>query len=294
MTTLREAFQEASSFLEKCQIDDPAFEAEWLITALLDCTRTQLFLSWEHQLSTEQIQQLHGWLHRRCKQEPLQYIVGKQSFYGRDFIVNPAVLIPRPETEGLVERVIQLISDNFASDESLYLVDVGTGSGAIAITCALELPQLQVIAIDRSSAALEVAKQNTRKYGLEERISFYNGDLLSPLESINVQAQIIVSNPPYIDQTAYQGLEKQVKGFEPRLALDGGEDGLTIYRRLATQIAHLPQPPRHVVLEIGYDQGKTVPELFRFLAINGCIQVEPDLAGHDRVVWFSMARDDLV
>lgn len=288
MNTIREAYQKASSFLQKNNSQDPHFEAEWLLREALGWQRDQLFTRWEEPLTRQVWSQLEQWLLRRVKGEPLQYIVGKQNFYGRDFTVNSSVLIPRSETEELVEKVLHEAQKQWTS-QPIHVVDVGTGSGAIAITLALESPEWRVTAMDLSSDALSVAKKNADALRVLHQVKFLQGDLLLPILETNDDFSILVSNPPYIASEVCKQLEIQVRDFEPHLALDGGNDGLDYYRQLKAQLIQLPPRRRLVAFEIGFDQGKAVANLFASLATDKQTFVEQDIAGLDRIVWFWMA-----
>jgi release factor glutamine methyltransferase len=280
--TLREAYRRASSFLQDNGAEENAnFEAELLIRRLVGLDRTQFFMRLSDPFPTDLATKLEEWLKRRAAGEPLQYIVGDQEFYGRVFHVSPAVLIPRPETELLIEAVIDEAERRFAEDE-LRVVDVGTGSGAIAVTLALEKPQWHLTAIDLSASALEVAQMNAARYGVREQICWLQGDLLAPVGAGLSDIDILVSNPPYIpSQTVYE-LERQVRDFEPHLALDGGDDGLSPYRRMVSALASVKAGPKLICFEIGADQGRAVAELLA----NVCqeVTVKQDLAGLDRIV----------
>ncbi|SFI67033.1 peptide chain release factor N(5)-glutamine methyltransferase [Thermoflavimicrobium dichotomicum] len=279
--SIRVAYQMAASFLHKHGIESPEFEAEWLLRRILGVDRTQFFMIWDQLITPEQEIKLQQWLNRRAHGEPLQYIFGDQEFYGRLFTVTPAVLIPRPETELLVEAVIQEAIQKWEL-ETLHVVDVGTGSGCIAITLAKECPHWRFTAIDISQEALQVARINAKKHAAVRHIRFVHGEYLSPMLQEGVTFDILVSNPPYIPSSHIQFLEKQVSEYEPKLALDGGEDGLEPYRVLTRQVAMLPVKPRLIAFEIGHDQGEAVAQLVENLGAQ--VQIRKDWAGHDRIV----------
>ncbi len=281
---IRAAYQTAVSFLRNHGVASPEFEAEWLLRRLLHVDRTRFFMMWEEKLTADQSAQLEQWLKRRGEGEPLQYLFGSQEFYGREFIVTPDVLIPRPETELLVEEVCHQIGIIFG-EKPIHLVDVGTGSGAIAITLALECPQLRVTAIDLSIPALQIAKENAKRLGVSKQIQFVQGDYLTPLLQNENKLDVLVSNPPYIPTETIPKLEKQVRHYEPRLALDGGSDGLTPYRVLTKQLKELSAPPKLVAFEIGYDQGEEVKKLVQKIAKPMTVWVKQDWQGHDRMVF---------
>ncbi|UWZ85703.1 peptide chain release factor N(5)-glutamine methyltransferase [Occallatibacter riparius] len=215
-------------------------------------------------------------LDRRQRGEPIQYIIGETEFYGLSFKVTPAVLIPRPETEHSVEKIIELCR----AIENPRIVDVGTGSGAIAVTLAHTLQQAQVTATDFSAEALVIAKQNAEKNNASDRVRFLEGDLLAPVRGEHFE--IVVSNPPYISTDDRGTLDVEVRNHEPHTALFAGPDGLAIYRRLIPQALQVLVPGGHIVLEIGYDQRDAVHDL---LAASGYTNVEfvPDLQGIARV-----------
>jgi release factor glutamine methyltransferase len=215
-------------------------------------------------------------LERRLHGEPLQYITGEAEFYGLPFRVTPAVLIPRPETEHSVEKIIALC----AGLERLRFVDVGTGSGAIAVGVAHEVPQARVTATDISAEALAIAHENAKRNGVAERVRFLHGDLLAPVSG--ERFDVVASNPPYVSSNDRASLDVEVRDYEPETALFAGPDGLAIYRRLIPQAADALVVGGHIVLEIGYGQRDAITEL---LAAGGFENIEfvPDLQGIARV-----------
>ena len=281
--TIRETWQEASSFLQQSGIDSPRFEAEYLMRRILGVERAQFFVNMAEPFPAHLKPRLNEWLRRRGQGEPMQYIVGDQEFFGRVFEVEPGVLIPRPETELLVEAVLEEGGKLF-SDRPLHVVDVGTGSGAIAVTLALEKPHWRITAIDISEKALNVARRNARKFGVEEKIDWVLGSYLEPLEKKSALIDILVSNPPYIRSGEISRLEKTVSHYEPHLALDGGVDGLLPYHRMTRQLSRFTHCPRLIAFEIGAGQGKDVCGLVRKLPNITRAEVRKDLAGRDRIV----------
>lgn len=214
-------------------------------------------------------------IERRHRGEPIQYIVGECEFYGLPFYVTPDVLIPRPETEHLVEAAIEL-----ATRHNLWrVVDVGTGSGAIAIAIARALPECSVTAIDISEPALDVARRNAERNDVKVR--FLNGDLLRTDEAL--PASLIVSNPPYIPESDRESLSREVREYEPALALYAGRDGLEIYRRLIPQVSRKISRGGHILLEIGYGQSKQVGALLQGSGFFN-LRFIPDLQGIPRVI----------
>ncbi|PYZ92482.1 protein-(glutamine-N5) methyltransferase, release factor-specific [Salipaludibacillus keqinensis] len=217
---------------------------------------------------------------------PVQHITGEETFYGRAFTVNEHVLIPRPETEELIEAVVESVNDIFSGKletAPLNIIDVGTGSGIIAITLSLELSQSRVLASDISSEGLAVAKQNGINLGAE--VAFSEGDLLDPFITAGEKASVIVSNPPYIPEGDRAMMKENVKDHEPEMALFAGVDGLDIYRRLVKQIPYVLNLPGVVAFEIGHDQGEAVRELLlKELPPTSNVRVLNDMNGNQRIV----------
>lgn len=211
--------------------------------------------------------------------EPTAYITGHKEFFGIDFQISPATLIPRPETELLVERAIELV--NAAFPQSCLVADIGTGCGAIAIAIALHLPKVKIYASDISATALEVARSNCRYHGVSDRITLLQGDLLDPLpEPVN----LIVANLPYIRETELPALPPEISMYEPQIALAGGRDGLKQIERLLSQAGTKLLPRGAIMLEIGYEQGQTASELAKQYIPDARVNVITDLSGLDRLI----------
>ena len=222
------------------------------------CDRAYLLTHPEAQLTAGQAALYQSWLERRARHEPVQYILGEQEFFGLKFLVTPDVLIPRPETEHLVEATLVRAVHN----RPLRIVDVGTGSGAVAVALAHAMPKAQVTALDISAAALAVALENAQRHGVEQRIRFVQSDLLAaiaPAAVVNEQFDIVVSNPPYVAKNEL--LEPQVRDYEPAAALFAGPDGLDIYRRLIPQAHSALRPGGWLLMEIGHCQRDALAEL---------------------------------
>lgn len=280
--TIRGAFQQASSFLKQKGIKDALFEAEWMLRELLEIDRAAFFLSWDKHLTEKQADKYHKWIIRRAAHEPLQYIFGKADFYGRPFHVTTDVLIPRPETELLLEHVIHK-ADELYGDRPIRVVEVGTGSGCIAITLQLERPDWSITTIDISSDALKIATGNAKIHDVADKITFLQGSFLEPVRE--EVADVIVSNPPYIPSKVIDVLDREVQGYEPHLALDGGEDGVYPYRQIISQIANMPsRGKRLIAFEIGDEQGEQVADLVRQLLDSSEVKVSQDMKGRDRYV----------
>lgn len=278
MKTIFEALKWASSFLEKHGREASA--AEWLIKHELNVSRTELLLKMQDEMPN--FPSFESKINAHASGIPVQHIVEKEEFYGRTFRVNHHVLVPRPETEELVEGILSRAKILFANPANATIADIGTGSGAIAISLALELQNQNVTAVDISGDALEIAKENARQ--LEAPISFLHGDLLQPLEGRKLD--IVVSNPPYISEEEYAALDPLVRDHEPIQALVGGEDGYELYRRLAEGLPKLISSPGLIGFEVGEKQARTVAAMLESSS-GERIQVEvvKDISGKERMVF---------
>jgi release factor glutamine methyltransferase len=229
-------------------------EAELLLAATLDLDRVGLYVNFERPLDSSELAAFREQVQRRAKGEPVQYILGETEFWSLPFTVSPQVLVPRADTEVLVEEALSKI------EGPVHLLDVGTGSGAVAVAMAHEKPEIQATALDCSEGALQVARGNAERNGVAERVSFLAGDLAElPPGPFNM----VVSNPPYIPTADCEELMPEVRDHEPRLALDGGEDGLTAYRQLASQSGRILLPGGWLLVEVGINQAEDVAALFR-------------------------------
>ncbi len=276
--TLRDAMAAAAARLSE-QVDlggNAERDAELLLLYVTGAARTVLFTDGDRPLRAEELATYEELIARRQTGEPIQYILGEQEFYGLPFKVTSAVLIPRPETELLVEAVL----DRLPNDEPLRIVDVGTGSGAIAIAVAHYLPQASVTALDLSEAALAVARENAQRLGLDHRVRFMRSDLLTGVEG-EEPFDAVLSNPPYIPESDRQSLHRQVREFEPGMALFAGAEGMDIYRNLIPAAAGLLKPGGLLAVEMGYGQRLAIEGLLH--GWNGA-EVLNDLQGIARVV----------
>jgi release factor glutamine methyltransferase len=291
--TVRGAYMRASSFLVARGVEDHVASVEWLLQHVLGVTRTRLLTQWSEPMDEDQHAKLWELINRRALGEPVQYITGETYFYGRKYLVNRSVLIPRPETELLVERILATSDKLWEPESSLTIVDVGTGSGAIAISLALERSHWKMIATDISVPALNVAKQNANRHQVSERIQFLERDLLvvpneaTDEESIGAidKIDILVSNPPYIRTRDLPDLQREVRNYEPHLALDGGEEGLDLYDGLLKQLRQQSVWPRFIALEVGLGQAQQVEKLLRETGKWDHYEIIPDLAGVERNVF---------
>jgi release factor glutamine methyltransferase len=260
--TVLEVIQRSAEFLAKKGVESPRLQAELLLAHLLRLPRMKLYLNFERTLTAEELDAYRGTITRRGQREPLQQIVGSTSFCGLDLEVNRHVLVPRPETELLAERgwnFLNGLGGGPASPPSA--LDLGTGSGCLAIALACKCPLAAIDAVDISPLALETARRNAERHGAHERIRFLAGDGFAALPSTE-GFDLLISNPPYIASTEIATLEPEVRDFEPRQALDGGDDGLDFFRRLAREAGSFLKPGGKVMLEFGDGQGESIRGLF--------------------------------
>jgi release factor glutamine methyltransferase len=256
------------------EIASARLEAELLLAATLDLDRVGLYVNFERPLDASELAAFRAQVQRRAKGEPVQYILGETEFWSLPFTVNPAVLVPRADTEVLVEEALARVN---SADG---ILDVGTGSGAIAVALAHEKKDVQITALDCSEAALQVARGNAERNGVAERVNCIAGDLA---DLPSGPFAMVVSNPPYIPTADCEQLMPEVRDHEPRLALDGGEDGLTAYRQLASQTGKILIPGGWLLVEIGIGQAEDVVALFKASGLAE-IQCRDDYAGISRVV----------
>lgn len=271
---LRAALNAAVETLESHEVGSPRMNAEMLLMFVLNCNRAHLYAYPERELTEDERQRYDEAISERARGVPAQYITGHQEFWGLDLIVTPAVLIPRPETEHLVEAALEVAKEI----PRPLIIDVGTGSGAVALALANELPRAEVHAVDISPDALEVAHANAARLELEHRVRFHVTDLLTGFP--DEFADIIVSNPPYVGETETDKVQAQVKAFEPHIAVFGGQEGTEIIGRIIEQAQRVVKAGGWLLMEIGYTQSKRVEGL---LAGWTGVHFIPDLQGIPRV-----------
>lgn len=276
---LRDLIRQSEAMLD--EKDKDCNVAKVLFYHLANKEPHQLYLMMDEEVDEDLLQQFQAGMKRYMNGEPIQYINGKENFFSRDFIVNENVLIPRYETEELVENILYKIDDYFEDYDSINLCDVGTGSGAIAITLALEEPKLNVIATDISQEALEVAKENAKELGAQ--ITFHQGDMLQPLMENQYKFDIFVSNPPYIPQD--QDIESVVKDNEPHVALFGGNDGLYFYRKIFQDVQKVLKDRALLAFEMGFDQREIMCEAVEHYFPGIPYEIIKDINGKDRMLF---------
>ncbi|MGM9948490.1 MAG: peptide chain release factor N(5)-glutamine methyltransferase [Lysinibacillus sp.] len=276
--TVVEALNGASSFLTGKGRDENA--ARLLLQYILRTNYSGLMMRAHDVLSKEQLEQFESYVEEHAKGRPVQYIIGREEFYGREFLVDESVLIPRPETEELIVCAIDHCRQLFGN-RPIKLVDIGTGSGAIAITMKKEVPQAQVTATDISPAALQTAKKNAER--LHADIDFRLGDLAEPIHT--EKWDVVLSNPPYIAFDEKAEMSEVVLDHEPHSALFAEEEGLMLYRKLAESLPNLMNRPGFIAVEIGYKQGTAVKRLFEEAFPQALVEVVKDINGKNRIVF---------
>ncbi len=283
--TLGRLWQDGAVELRAAGVENAVNEAAWILEAALGVSRLTLLVEGSRVAPTASRRRAKEWLARRLAGEPLQYILGTQEFYGLDFMVTPSVLIPRPETEGLVKETLRLLSEN-GSIGPLAVADIGTGSGCIPVAVARALPAARLWATDLSSAALEVARLNAVRHGVADRIDFGEGNLFAPLRGRGLEGTftVVLSNPPYIADREFPHLAREVRDFEPRLALAGGVDGLAVHRPLLQQAWEFLRPGGWFLVEVGRGQAAQLHSLAAAEGRYGASGILRDFAGIDRVV----------
>jgi release factor glutamine methyltransferase len=274
--TVRRLLERTEDFLRKKGFESPRLEAQILLAHSLGCKKIDLYVRHDEEPPEDKRAAFRKMIKKRAEGMPVAYLVGHREFYSLEFAVSPAVLIPRPETETLVMEALRWLKPR----EAPRVLDVGTGSGAIAVAVAKQHKTAEVTAVDVSAPALAVAAGNARRHGTADRVTFLEGDLFGPVAGRTFD--LVVSNPPYIAQSEFPSLDVGVREFEPRAALDGGPEGLDLYRRIAAEAAGYLAPGGAVMVEIGATQESAVRELF-------AAHLDPgpsfkDAAGRPRVV----------
>ncbi len=283
-----------TDYLTKKGIESPRLSAELLLCHVLKLKRIELYTNFDQSVAKLQLDNLHELVKRAGKNEPIAYLTGRTTFYSLEFSVTPDCLIPRPESELLVERAVEFLRGRTDKQRSVatalerrrLVCDLCTGSGCIAIAIAKNTPDTNIIATDISDSALQVAMQNAEKHEVAERIKFFHGDLFEPLipQLDKCQFDLIVCNPPYVTSGEYETLESTVKEYEPPTALRGGVDGLDVYRKICAKVEKFLKPDSMLMFEIGYAQGPAVVKLLGETGLFEDICVEKDLQDNDRIV----------
>jgi release factor glutamine methyltransferase len=284
MPTIQQAITEGAFRLRASGIDQERRTAGLLLCHITGIDRTHLLTKSEEQIDEHKYNAYLALVERRAAGEPVQYLTGHQEFYGLDFLVTPDVLIPRPETEFLIERVINLVES--AKYESPIIVDIGTGSGCIAVTLAVRIPRARLIATDASPAALDVARTNAERHGVGHRLEFLEGDLLAPLagHALEGAIDVLASNPPYVEQERPELIQREVRNWEPHQALFGGVGGIEFYHRLLAEGLNYLRDGGCLVVEIGYGQLDSIGDAVAASASWKLVDVTRDLQGIPRTL----------
>ena len=265
------------TYFKDKNFDNPRSEIEWLLQDLLNYKKIDLYLKFEEEIDSEKLFILKSWIKRRISREPLQYITGKADFYGRSYFVNNKVLIPRPETEILIDAAIK----NLLKKKNPFIIDIGTGSGCIGITLAIEIKKSNVLSIDISKDALLIAKNNAENHNIKN-IKFLEIDVLK--NDINQKADLIISNPPYISKNELSTLMPEVKNHEPKISLTDNKDGFTFYERFVSLFPKILKNDGAAIIEVGREEHSIkVLEIFKKNGMRN-IKVVKDLNSDNRAV----------
>ena len=248
-------------YFDKNGIENPRLNAEVLLAHCLNTNRIGLYLNYDKPLKKSELKKYRGLIRRRIKREPLQYITGVQEFWSLRLKVTKGVLIPRPETEILIEEALRIIPQIELPEKTIKILDLATGTGAIAIALAKELKEVSIIATDISDIAINLAKENAKLHGVEKHITFLMGDMFHPIHEKGGFFDLIVSNPPYIPRGDIQDLQPEVRCFEPKIAFNGDTDGLGFYRRILPQVDWYLMNDGWLILEVGKGQAHKVAKL---------------------------------
>jgi release factor glutamine methyltransferase len=280
MITVLESIRLSTQYLSEKGIDSPRTNAELLLAGIIGCKRLELYLSFDRPLTEIELKQYREFLKRRGNFEPLQYILGTVEFYGLELNVDSNVLIPRPETEILVETIIK----QFSKEQQIVALDIGCGSGNISIALAVNLPLAKIYSTDISNGALAVAKKNSEKFNVHERINFIKHNILKDsLDSLPL-FNVIVSNPPYVSKESYAELQKEIRNYEPREAVTDGKDGYTFFKAIAEAASIRLKENGKLFFEIAHGQSDVVKNILMENKFSN-IRVIKDYQGIDRVIF---------
>ena len=276
MLALKDVLLSTADYFKKRGIPSARLDAELILAHVLELSRVSLYVQFDRPLTQPELDLLRPLVRRRGNREPLAWVLGTKGFWKLDLHTPPGVLVPRPDTEILVEAALALLPE----DEERYVADIGAGTGAIGLAIASARPKVKIYAVDLNPEALAAVKENAGRLGLKDRVAILRGDLLAPIPTSR-PVDVIVSNPPYIPSAQIDGLAPEIKDHEPRLALDGGPDGLDVYRKLVPAAAKRAR--QAVLVEVGDGQADAVAELFRQSGLTE-VAIIADLSGTGRVV----------
>ncbi len=281
--TIQKLLNWVTQYLAEKSVDSPRLSAELLLSHVLGLKRIELYTQYNKPVPEQQLSRLRELVKRAGGHEPIAYLVGKTEFYSMEINVTPDCMIPRPETELLVQRAVEFLRTRSSIQ---FVCDLCTGSGCIAAAIAKNYPSARIIATDICDAALAVAAINVEKHRLQDKITLLSGDLFDPIiPQLDVgKFDLIVCNPPYVSSSEYEKLDKNVKDYEPLLALLAGDDGMDIYRRIIEKVDRFLKSDAALILEIGYAQGSAIQEMLEQTGIFTEIKIEKDFHNNDRVV----------
>jgi release factor glutamine methyltransferase len=280
MLTILNAIELSAEYLDKKEVESARINSELLLAHTLKCNRMELYLKFDQPLKEDEVNEYRELIKRRGNREPLQYIIGNVEFFGLQFFVNKNVLIPRSETELLVETII----NKFKNENSISILDVGTGSGNIAISLSKNLPEAKILGIDKSKKAIEIAEKNSVHINSNGKVKFEAIDFADFSNTNTCKFDLIVSNPPYISLKDYESLEAELKNYEPKEALTDFEDGYNFYKLICKNASNLLVPKGKIFFEIGFGQSKTIKLI---MDANGFtnISIVKDYQNIDRVIF---------
>ena len=279
MITVLEVIKLSTEYLQKKGVESPRANAEILLAEILKCKRLELYLAFDKPLAENEVQVYREAIRKRGLRIPLQYIVGNVEFYGLKLIVNENVLIPRPETELLVEKII----NDSDKTTNLKILDIGVGSGNISLSISKNLPNSKVVAIDISESALDIANQNAEINSLQDRIEFRLFDIMNDNLNSLGKFDLIVSNPPYVSENDYESLEPELKNHEPKIALTDNSNGISFYKHIIEASDQLLKKPGKIYFELGIDQSAQVQEYFEQNNFTN-IKITKDYSGIERII----------
>jgi len=281
--TIQKLLNWTTEYLTNKSVDSPRLSSELLLSHALGLMRIELYTQFDKQVPKQQLDHLHDLVKRAGLHEPVAYLTGKTEFYSLELDITSDCLIPRPETELLVQRAIEYLR---TCSGIQYVCDLCTGSGCIAVAIAKNFPDVRITATDISAAALEVAARNVEKYKLKENVRLLCGDSFEPIiQQLDVsEFDLIVCNPPYVSTAEYEKIEKNVKDFEPVLALLAGSDGLDVYRKIIEKVDDYLKSSASLMLEIGYAQGSAIKDLLEQSGIFAEVKIEKDFHNNDRMI----------
>lgn len=280
--TVKIALEKAVEIMGEREYTSPLLDARLLLSHVLEVDKSYLYLNLDSEIPGDRLKRFYELVEKRAKGYPLQYILGSQEFMGLEFHVEEGVLVPRPDTEVLVERIIELVKSG-KTESGPKILEIGTGSGAIAVSLAYYIEDAEVYSVDIDETPVRVASENAKRHGVESRTHFLHGSLFEPLDQLGeIEYDIIVSNPPYIKSDEIEKLQLEVSTFEPKLALDGGDDGLVFYREISSGGLRYLKSGGMLAFEIGHDQKESLIEIMDRDYRD--IETVADYGGNDRVV----------